>query len=175
LGECSTEHERLIYELSQHSIVDKLSTTSAVMLAALGGHLVDSNKQGWHLNVKDWYQLRRESSWDRPLDQPAYRTGRRPDQRKLRNLLDHLRFDVAHRERDKILTEFSSLTDSFSRHDPSLSQFWHRARQSLGDSDPSTSAVLDGLLSDIRQLRDRAKLGTKVHEAREEGMNIMPW
>lgn len=126
MGQCSVEHEKLVYALSQRQKHNILSHSGAVKLAALAGYLVDSNKQGWSLEEKAWIALRREASGGLRLERPAWKEDIRP-RNVGANVIDFLKFDVAHRERDVALTEFKRLHMRGARYDGVLSQYWKDA------------------------------------------------
>ncbi|EXJ93869.1 hypothetical protein A1O1_02262 [Capronia coronata CBS 617.96] len=99
MGVCSSEHEKLVYSLSQRRDGGKLSDEGAIMLAALAGYLVDSNKQGWKLTREAFYSLRRNASGRNRLPEPGFKNDTAP--RKISgtfaNIIDYLKFEVAER------------------------------------------------------------------------------
>ncbi len=178
LGECSTEHEKLVYTLSRQGVVNKLATSGPVKLAALAGYLVDSSKQGWSLDRASWNLIRRQASGPNRLGQPAYKEGKAPKAHKGRqNVIDYL-FGVAQKESDKVLRDFKLSTEHVGTYDGVLSQCWHRAneqadqeakvltdpRHGQASTDPKThdtgtmKDVLKALSSDLKQLRRRCDM-----------------
>lgn len=126
LGSCSTEHERLIYSLSQQQNVKKLSHPGAVKLAALAGYLVDSNKQGWSLNETSWFSFRADAKGSKELPQPAFRKGDAPRRQggTFPNVVDFLRFEVAEQKRNSTLACFQKLNPEAGTYDGVLSAAW---------------------------------------------------
>ena len=126
LGACSTEHERLVYSLSQQHGDDKLSTPGAVTLAALAGYLVDSSKQGWSLTDGAWYALRRQASGPQQLPVPGYKGDDAPRRNSgaYFNVIDFLKFDVAKALSDQVLSDFAHRRQEVGTYDRSLTQYW---------------------------------------------------
>ncbi|OAP60146.1 hypothetical protein AYL99_05148 [Fonsecaea erecta] len=127
LGSCASEHEKLVYALSQKLEHNKLQHSGAVKLAALAGFLVDSNKQGWDLTEKEWHGVRVSASGPRSLPEPAYKAGialRKPVAHA--NVIDYLRFDVAEKLKEQVLQEFTALEKDTKvlNYDRDLSQRW---------------------------------------------------
>ncbi|KIX09342.1 uncharacterized protein Z518_00421 [Rhinocladiella mackenziei CBS 650.93] len=129
MGMCSSEHERLVYFLSQIGEPDKLSNRGAVKLAALAGYLVDSNKQGWNLSEKAWHALRREASGPKQLPEPAFKMGDTPRMwmGKYPNIMDFLKFGVAERQKEQALAEFANISREAGTYDSELSDYWKQA------------------------------------------------
>ena len=128
LGTCSKEYEKLVYSFSQQQRNDKLSDRGTVMLGALAGYLVDSNKQGWVLTDKAWHSVRRKASGIQQLPDPGYK-GESAPRRPLGtgmylNVIDFLKFDVAGTLRDRILSEFAGRRQAVGTYDRSLTQYW---------------------------------------------------
>ncbi|OAL38407.1 hypothetical protein AYO20_02466 [Fonsecaea nubica] len=126
LGSCSSEHEKLVYALSQTRETNKLSHPGAVKLAALAGFLVDSTKQGWDLPEKEWHKIRMKSSGSSSLQEPAYKAGTSRKRDELLNIIDYLKFDVAETLKETALREFARLKDAemVLNYDRDLSQHW---------------------------------------------------
>ncbi|KIW45901.1 uncharacterized protein PV06_01607 [Exophiala oligosperma] len=126
MGSCSTEHEKLIYSISQQGSARKLSHPGAVMLATLAGYLVDSNKQGWSLNESAWFSFRAEANGGRKLHRPAFKTSSPPQRQQgtFANIMDFLKFEVAEREKDNTLAGFQKLNSEAGVYDGVLSATW---------------------------------------------------
>ncbi len=130
LGKCTYEWEKLVYSLSGRQQV--LSTTGTIRLAALAGYLVDSCKQGWSISQEAWHTLRNRASGSRKLDDPGYKTGEAP--RKAfksvphLNLIDHLTFDVAETEKERVLKDMERRRQKAGTYDRDLSQYWLKAK-----------------------------------------------
>ncbi|RVX71301.1 hypothetical protein B0A52_04875 [Exophiala mesophila] len=156
MGQCSTEHGKLIYSLSLSLMPEcsVLSQTGPVKLAALAGYLVDQSKQGWEL--PNWPKFRREACGPLHLENPAYKTGESPGRHKsgnYSNIIDHLSFDVARLHADNVSSDFEKSTPAFITYDPSLSALWKcvsELARCQGDKEPrhTISAIPYGLLFD---------------------------
>ncbi|KAJ9604834.1 hypothetical protein H2200_010949 [Cladophialophora chaetospira] len=133
LGKCSTEHERLVYNLSHQQQSGKLSHRGTITLAALAGYLVDSNKQGWHLADEAWYTLRRNASGPKRLPDPAYKEDdyARAAANNYRNILDLLKFNVAARLSEKAKTAFAEQKSGVAPYDRDLSYYWRDAESQM--------------------------------------------
>ncbi|KIV86269.1 hypothetical protein PV11_01888 [Exophiala sideris] len=141
LGSCSTEHERLIYSLCQKNKADKLSEPKAVKLAALAGHLVDCNKQGWNLDDDAWHAVRKYTSGPRQLPEPAYKSGVPPRTKAgtYANSIDELKFRVAEEEKTRVLADFEMRTKEIGTYDEVLSRYWKNAWRPLEKRDAVNS------------------------------------
>lgn len=126
MGQCSTEHEKLIYSLSLKRGGSILSQPGPVKLAALAGYLVDQSKQGWEM--QDWHRFRREVCGPLKLETPAYKTDTSPGSRNngnCSNIIDHLKFVIARPHADKVCGDFQNSTSDFNYDDkPAL--LWKR-------------------------------------------------
>lgn len=170
LGSCSMEHERLIYSLSEKNKTEKLSDPKAVKLAALAGHLVDCNKQGWDLDEDAWYTVRRYTSGARQLPEPAYKTGTPPTliAGTYPNVIDELKFGVAEAEKERVLADFEARTKDAGAYDEELSRYWNNVEKKAppsrlldnGQQQRGNNTILklrqilDGLMHDINSLRE---------------------
>ncbi|KIW18251.1 hypothetical protein PV08_02539 [Exophiala spinifera] len=126
MGICSSEHEKLIYSLSQRQKEQKLSHPGAIKLAALASYLVDSSKQGWSLSETSWFSLRADASGRKQLPIPAYKEGKAPRRQggEFPNVVDFLMFEVAEREKDRTLAKFQKLNPGAGVYDGVLSVTW---------------------------------------------------
>lgn len=129
MGACSTEHERLVYSLSQQQKANKLSSSGTVTLAALAGYLVDSNKQGWSLDQNSWLAVCVKASGSLKLPEPCFKTGSPPRTRKgtYANVIDFLKFEVAAGEKENAWTGFEKLNPDAGTYDIVLSKYWKDA------------------------------------------------
>jgi hypothetical protein len=132
LGQASTEHERLVYSLSQDQrTANKLATPGTIKLAALAGYLVDANKQGWDMTHKAWTKLRREASGEKQLAEPAYKSEAPSMSNPRSNIIDYLKLDVAASLSDSIKGVFSRKRSEIGTYDADLSKVWRDALNEL--------------------------------------------
>ncbi|TFA98169.1 putative RNA-dependent RNA polymerase SHL2 [Trichoderma ghanense] len=119
LGRCTKYKERLCY--AHNSVKDRAATD----LSHLLGYLVDQSKQGIEFTQEDWHRfvkvhLGKKSIF---LNEPEYakeKGTRLPDQRGQLHILDYLRFDVAEKVIDEVLT---SLNDSIKENDEKVQNY----------------------------------------------------
>ncbi|KAL6884940.1 RNA dependent RNA polymerase domain-containing protein [Trichoderma longibrachiatum] len=105
LGRCTKYKEKLCY--AHNSVRDR----AAIDLSQLLGYLVDQSKQGIEFTQDDWNRfvkvhLGKKSTF---LNEPEYakeKGTRLPDKLGRLHVLDYLRFDVANRVIDDVLTSF---------------------------------------------------------------------
>ncbi|KIV93049.1 hypothetical protein PV10_04294 [Exophiala mesophila] len=147
MGQCSSEHEKLIYSLSLSAMPEYsvLSQTGPVKLAALAGYLVDQSKQGWELPY--WPTFRREACGQFLLESPAYKSPGQHKSRNYSNIIDHLMFNVAGPHVKKVATDFQKFTSEFT-YDSSLSAEWKNMTELAGGkgNKKPRDTVLYGLL-----------------------------
>ncbi|EFX00422.1 RNA-dependent RNA polymerase [Grosmannia clavigera kw1407] len=163
LGRMTTYKENLCYWRGT------ISDETGVILSTLLGELVDQAKQGTEFDEKDFDRLRRErlreckekgalAQW---LDKPLYKENGWPMGKSVRevNLIDHLKFFVA---KPMIEQELRAL-DKFgeSGNDGNGSMYWDEdlARpakefETLAQTSGTCRAILDGLKSDIDEVRE---------------------
>ena len=153
LGMCSVEHERLVYSLSQQQHNKKLSHPGAVTLAALAGYLVDRNKQGWHLEDKAWFRIRRVASGQKQLLDPAYKDTHPPRAMSgtYSNVIDFLKFEVAKRLSDRVKKSFADEKSKVAPYDQDLSSYWRDAETVMAQEKQlqKTRAMANSLRSNV--------------------------
>lgn len=175
MGKCSLEHEKLIYSLSQAEKGSKLSSPGAVLLAALAGYLVDSNKQGWAMTQEDWIRFRREASGVRCLPTPGYKDKNRPPSKteNYPNIIDFLKFVVAENRREKFVTKFKNLTFEAGTYDIVLSEYWKRAE---GKAKKDTHRLLGNATehksTEGRATKETRKAPSKAYEQQGNSKGI---
>lgn len=167
MGVCSSEHEKLIYALSQKGESDKLSNKGAIKLGALAAYLVDSNKQGWSLPRKAFY-LRREVSGPKRLPDPSFR-GETAPRRILDtypNAIDFLKFEVAENCKRRELGRFDKLPLNTQPYDRSLSEIWNKAME---EAEQGIKSGLSGVKSATasRLRKDQRVLKNMPHAAEQ--------
>ncbi|KAE8374230.1 RNA dependent RNA polymerase-domain-containing protein [Aspergillus bertholletiae] len=122
LGMCTVEHENISYD-------ESIDSPGAIELTYLLGQLVDGRKGGVCLPEQAWRTYRKKIS-PRARDVPAYRNPRRRP--KLTNIIDYLRFEVAQKEKDNVLTQLEGLlarAGTTYEHDRDLTRPWDEARE----------------------------------------------
>jgi hypothetical protein len=162
MGMCSAEHEKLVYSLSLNNRARKLSHAGPIKLAALAGYLVDSNKQGWLLDEKSWHAFRREASGKRQLPEPGFKSNNSTFslQGKTRsNIIDSLKFDIAGREKLRVLEEFTREFPTRGTYDSTLSDLWRSwegiARQEKSRASSNLVTQSFGAFNDLKANADK--------------------
>ncbi|KIW68261.1 hypothetical protein PV04_04218 [Phialophora macrospora] len=135
LGTCTSEWEKLVYSLSKQRQNETLSQPAAISLAALAGYLVDSRKQGWSISMTDWYSFRKKATGHLGLPTPGYKDGKAPTKSTAEhlNVIDHLTFDVAEREKDRVLADMHARRKKVGTYDRDLSHYWRREEEKMRD------------------------------------------
>ncbi|PYH48858.1 RNA dependent RNA polymerase [Aspergillus saccharolyticus JOP 1030-1] len=145
LGRCTVEHEKIAYD-------ESINSRSAIELASLLSHLVDGRKGGVHLSEQAWRQYRKKIS-PRFRDLPAYKDPQR--RHKKANIIDFLRFEVARKERDKVLTQLETSFPehkSSGHHDEDLLRVYKEVERQIAH-DPEMGAALQTVAQQIKDLR----------------------
>ncbi|RMZ79804.1 hypothetical protein DV738_g3248, partial [Chaetothyriales sp. CBS 135597] len=112
LGKCTNTHQMLVYRDSlKRGGRAALQSKEAIRLAALASFLVDASKQGYELSSESWIAIKHETCGKAPLEPPPFKkTGREGDSCAFNtaNIVDYLRFGVAQKEKDRILTDWAN-------------------------------------------------------------------
>ncbi|KAH0490704.1 hypothetical protein TgHK011_002161 [Trichoderma gracile] len=149
LGRCTKYKEKLCY--AHNSVQDR----AAIHLSQLLGYLVDQSKQGIEFTQDDWHRfvkvhLGKKSTF---LNEPEYakeKGTRLPDKRGRLHVLDYLRFDVADKVIDDVLTSFHDSIHGnelkVQTYDPELTKL-----NNLYDEQANTSAGCRQLLTYLRR------------------------
>ncbi|RAL12750.1 uncharacterized protein BO97DRAFT_477741 [Aspergillus homomorphus CBS 101889] len=144
LGRCTVEHEMLAYD-------ESISAPRAVELASLLSYLVDGRKVGVQLPEEAWTRYRAQISPQR-REPPAYKNpGRKP---KKAHITDFLKFEVAGKEREKVLTQFESQfpeKEGFSERDEDLVRVYNEVRQQA-TQDKELKTALQAVSNELRAL-----------------------
>ncbi|KAK5382464.1 hypothetical protein LTR20_005904 [Exophiala xenobiotica] len=156
MGACSTEHERLVYSLSQQQKANKLSSSGTVTLAALAGYLVDSNKQGWSLDQKSWKAVRAKASGSLKLEEPWFKSESPPSGQKgpYANVIDFLKFEIATGEKEKALMGFQKLNPDAGSYDIVLSKYW---KDAVEDGKKEKSRMVENPRATLRNSKATAQ------------------
>ncbi|KAL7960432.1 RNA dependent RNA polymerase domain-containing protein [Trichoderma compactum] len=106
LGRCTKYKEKLCY--MRNSVQDR----DAIHLSQLLGYLVDQSKQGIEFTEEDWKRFCTQhlgkKSTSLPIPEYAKEKGSRmPDSKGRLHILDYLKFDVADKVIDEVLTSFN--------------------------------------------------------------------
>ncbi|KAE8352769.1 RNA dependent RNA polymerase-domain-containing protein [Aspergillus coremiiformis] len=151
LGRCTVEHEKISYD-------ESVDSPKAKELACLLSHLVDGRKGGVRLSEQAWRQYRKTIS-PRERELPAYKNPNR--RHKATNIIDYLRFEVARRERDRVLKQLEEScpeTDNRYDRDEDLVRPWNEAcKQAEKDKHESGQlhVILNNIAQEIGELCDR--------------------
>ncbi|PYI28040.1 hypothetical protein BP00DRAFT_428849 [Aspergillus indologenus CBS 114.80] len=175
LGRCTVEHEKIAYD-------ESINSRNATELACLLSHLVDGRKGGVHLSEQAWRQYRKRIS-PRTRDLPAYKN---PERRyKKTNIIDFLRFEVARKERDKVLAQLEKAfpeKESFKDPDEDLLGVWSHAKQQAAQ-DMGLKTALQGVAQKLKILygqwnehvqRSQESFSVRALEAAEGAQAIEP-
>ncbi|KAF5861870.1 hypothetical protein ETB97_012421 [Aspergillus alliaceus] len=118
LGLCTVEHEMISYD-------ESINADKAKELACLLSHLVDGRKGGVRLSGEAWREYRKRIS-PRQRQLPAYKDLNR--RYKPTNIIDYLRFEVARKERDRVLKQLEeSFPEAENIQDEDLVRPWNVA------------------------------------------------
>jgi hypothetical protein len=142
VGLCTAEWEKLVYFHSRERQNEKLSRPAAINLAALAGYLVDSRKQGWSISKTDWLSFQNKAIGSRPLPTPGYKDGTAPSKTAAThlNVIDHLTFDVAEREKDRVLADMYARRKKVGTYDRDLSHYWRKEEKKMKDEQDELKA-----------------------------------
>lgn len=113
LGICTNYHETLCYH------TNTIASNKAIHIAALLGHLVDSNKQGYKFDDSKWIAYLKRSRLPKKHNAPAYKDKDRA-RPKDENLIDDLVFNVAKKERQEALKKFTEHFEDVESWDEDL-------------------------------------------------------
>ncbi|EKV12907.1 RNA-directed RNA polymerase, putative [Penicillium digitatum] len=158
LGRCTVEHEKLAYD-------ESINSAKAKELACLLGHLVDGRKGGVHLSEQAWKEYRKTiSPKQRAL--PAYRN---PDRRsKSSNIVDYLKFHVAHSELRRILSGLNEAfpeNDTQNQFDDDLIRPWREADEASKSNSEHSQDLKDALAEVRRSIDELYKQWNQGHSA----------
>lgn len=154
LGLCTSEHERIAYDEP-----DGINSPTALELATLLSHLVDSRKAGVQLTDDGWKQYLKKLS-PRERTAPAYKD---IDAKKGKssNINDFLKFNVAVAEKNMALQKFHELCESAGEKVRDLDlvrpwqAVWTRAVREKDEESPLLLATLNTIKEQIGQARDK--------------------
>lgn len=119
VGTVTNVHAAFVYRQSKRLGLmggrEALESNGAVTLAALAAYLVDALKQGYRLPPNSWLALKRQVCGPFELPKPAYQEPEKdiPDNFESDNIIDHLRFKVARRQKQALLNRWWELTRSW--------------------------------------------------------------
>ncbi|PNP54039.1 hypothetical protein THARTR1_05246 [Trichoderma harzianum] len=187
LGICTKYKEKLCY--FHRSVQDQ----DAIDLSQLLGYLVDQSKQGIEFTEQDWKRfciqhLGKKSTF---LPEPEYakekeKGSRRPDATGRLHILDYLKFDVADKVIDEVLTSFNETikANNAIHYDEDLTKpcnvYEERSKTSAG-----CRQLLTHLRDNIRTLRDEwrviygngaenSKFANRVDSMYQKWLDIQP-
>lgn len=160
LGEVTALFERLVY-----TNPNNINTPEARKLAALAGYLVDSAKQGDSFETKTWNKIRSSiEARYKPPERTAYKDDDprpRRNQDQCNNIIDHLKFDVAEKEKEEILARYNNTWALRPSHDEDLkalySNEWDRASRLPGIERTALETLLRDLRSQVEELHKEWK------------------
>ena len=172
LGLVTIEHMKLVYHKN-------LCNPGATKLAALAAYLVDARKQGYELEEETWWRIRAECSGRDELKLPAYRSSEvdPPSDVKRTNINDHLRFVVAYKEMQRILTDFNKRwrpdpvanKQPDQKHDSVLSNIWTtawiRAKSEKKAGNDTCYRILKALQDEIDSIVTDWNLGSNLQDS----------
>jgi hypothetical protein len=139
LGLCTKYKERLCYMLK--SVQDK----RAIHLSQLLGLLVDQSKQGIEFTEEDWKRFVKNQLGMKGmfLEVPAYskEDGERPRVKGPLHILDYLRFDVAIKVIDEVLTELAKKANASgaTTYDEDLTKLFNKYEERASGTDEDAS------------------------------------
>ncbi|KAL6867037.1 RNA dependent RNA polymerase domain-containing protein [Trichoderma novae-zelandiae] len=187
LGRCTKYKERLCY--ARNSVQDR----DAVQLSQLLGYLVDQSKQGIEFTQEDWHRfltvhLGKKSTF---LNEPEYakeKGTRLPDKHGRLHVLDYLRFDVADKVVDDVLTSFNDSIKGndmkAQTYDPDLTKlnnlYDEQAKNSPGCRQLLThlrrgiAALVDEWRVSWRDGTEDSKFANKVEAIYQKWLDIQP-
>ncbi|KAL6833695.1 RNA dependent RNA polymerase domain-containing protein [Trichoderma sp. SZMC 28015] len=162
LGRCTKYKERLCY--FQKSVQDR----DAIHLSQLLGYLVDQSKQGIEFTEEDWKRfciqhLEKKSTF---LPDPEYAKekggSRRPDPQGRLHILDYLKFDVADRVIDEVLTSFNQTVKASNAipYDEDLTKLCNMYEERSKTS-ASCKQLLKYLRDEINTLQDEWRVKSR--------------
>ena len=175
LGWNTSEHEKLSYH------ANSLSSAGAVNLATLSSFLVDSSKQGYLLHenaLKKFLKINRGPELPIPAYKDRNKNSGKPD-----HIIDYLKFDVAIKEKEKMLATFHRRWQREEKgkeksKDLHLTEPWLQAIRAAKNEE-ALIPVLEGLEKDLESIRHSwkgqvAKWSFQQQQDELSGMNTNP-
>ena len=146
LGICSNYHESLCYH------TNTIKSDNSIHVAALLGHLVDSNKQGYRFDEAKWKGYLKKRKMKIKHDPPAHKNKERA-RPKPGNLIDELVFNVAKKERQDALQKFTRHFQNVESWDEDLVRIRHEESEDA-KSDSVLAVVLTNLRTGLEQIHN---------------------
>ncbi|EGR45650.1 uncharacterized protein TRIREDRAFT_67742, partial [Trichoderma reesei QM6a] len=187
LGRCTNYKVKLCY--AHNSVHDR----AAIHLSQLLGYLVDQSKQGYVFTQDDWHRFRTVHLGMKKtlLNEPEYakeKGTRLPDKGGRLHVLDYLRFDVAEKVIDAVLTSFhesihgkdsevqtydSELTKLTNLYDEQATTS-SSCRQLLTHLRSSIAALSDEWRVSMRDGIENSKFANKAEAVYQKWLDIQP-